>query len=91
MFLAENIQGYAFAVVEKNYAVQLGVSIYQFDMNVFFFFQLFFSRVNFCRTIYIWIVAPVQTLNCFLNKSPYLDCFQMVTSRIMIFKYVDST
>ena len=53
MFLVENIQGYAFAVVEKNYAVQLGVSIYQFDMNVFFFFQLFFSRVNFCRTIYI--------------------------------------
>ena len=37
MFLVENIQGYAFAVVEKNYAVQLGVSIYQFDMNVFFF------------------------------------------------------
>ena len=90
MFLVENIQGYAFAVVEKNYAVQLGVSIYQFDMNVFFF-KLLCSTVNFCRTIYIWIVAPVQTLNCFLNKSPYLDCFQMVTSRIMIFKYVDST
>lgn len=90
MFLVENIQGYAFAVVEKNYAVQLGVSIYQFYMNVFFF-QLFCLTVNFCRTIYIWIVAPVQTLNCFLNKSPYLDCLQMVTSRIMIFKYVDST
>ena len=47
MFLVENIQGYAFAVVEKNYAVQLGVSIYQFYMNVFFFFSIIFFKSEF--------------------------------------------
>ena len=55
MFLVENIQGYAFAVVEKNYAVQLGVSIYQFDMNVFFFFNYFFQE-------WIFVVLSIYEL-----------------------------
>lgn len=55
MFLVENIQGYAFAVVEKNYAVQLGVSIYQFYMNVFFFFNYFFQE-------WIFVVLSIYEL-----------------------------
>ena len=54
MFLVENIQGYAFAVVEKNYAVQLGVSIYQFDMNVFF--------LNYFVQQWIFVVLSIYEL-----------------------------
>ena len=85
----ENTQGYAVAVVEKNYEVQLGVSIFQFYMNVFLL--LFCSGEILLYYLCMNCGSLPNQLNCFLNKSPCLVCLQMLTSRIMIFKYVDST